>query len=254
MGMKAYFASEMRRVREEVGMTNKELAEIIGTYKEASLRVFENGHRTPTVGLAVGLDKAYGTHGMFVALQEQAEQDSSSFGDLKENEQRASAIRMWEPLMVPGLLQTPRYASAMLADPEDVDERIERQQIFSRENPPHVHVIIGEGALYAEVGGSAVLREQLEHLIRPDASWTLQVMPDRAGKHSGLDGPLMLLEFPEDEAPIAFLDSRNGGTVVDDSAQVSGHWRVWERMTAEAMSPDLSRDMIWAVIQELPED
>lgn len=251
MGMKAFFASEMRRVREEKNMSIKELAEIT-RYKEASLRVFENAHRTPTVALAVGLDKAFGTPGTFVAMQSEAEQDSSSFGELKESEQRATAIRIWD-MRIPGLLQVKRYASAMLANLEDVEERIERQGIFNREDPPHVHIIIGEDALYAEVGGTSVLREQLEHLIRPDAPWILQVMPDMAGAHTGMDGPLTLLEFEGDEPAIAYLDSRHGGTVADDADQVSGYWRDWERLTAEAMPPSLSHDMIWAVIQDLPE-
>lgn len=136
---------------------------------------------------------------------------------------------------------------------KDVVTRLERQGIFTREEPPDVRVIISEGVLFVEVGGLAVLRRQLEWLIRPDAPWTVQIMPDSAGAHSGIGGPLTLLEF-EDEDPVAFLDTMDAGTVVDDQIRVAGKFKTWERMTGEALSPDLSREMIAAVIADLPED
>lgn len=252
MGFKEHFGREMKRLREAAGLTRKQLGEQVG-YNHETIKSFETGHRTPTVQLAGRLDEIFGTSGMFAELQKEAKQDGTPFGELRENEQRARAIRIWEMRAVPGLLQTPRYAKALLRDGAEVDARIERQGIFARDNPPHVHVIIGEGVLYMEFGGPSVLREQLAYLIRPDAPWTLQVMPDQAGSYTGSDGPLVLLDFPEGEAPIAFLDSRNRGTVVDDENQVSMYWQQWERMIAEALSPDLSREMIAAVIADLPE-
>lgn len=90
-------------------------------------------------------------------------------------------------------------------------------------------------------------------MIQPDAPWILQVMPYNAGSVSGTDGPLILLEFEGDEPPIAFLDSRGRGTVDDDAARVAEYWKQWERLTADALSPDRSREMIEAVIAELPE-
>lgn len=251
MGFKEHFGREMKRLREAVGLTRRQLGEQVG-YNHETIKSFETGHRTPTMQLAERLDEIFGTSGMFTELQKEAKQDGTPFGELKENEQRAISIREWEPGVIPGLLQTPRYAAALLNDPEDIAERMERQQIFEREKPPHVHVIIGEGVLYNEIGGPAVLREQLEHLIRPSAPWILQVMPDSAGSATGVDGPLILLEF-DDEPPIAFLDSRGKGTVVDDAAQVQVYWKQWERLVSEAMSPTLSSEMIEAVIRELPE-
>jgi len=243
----------MRRLRESAGLTREQLAEQTG-YKAASIKAFEYCNRTPTPALASSLDRFFDTKGLFAGVQEEAEQETTTFGELKESEQRAVSIRDWELGYVPGLLQTPRYASALLENSEDVDERMERQRIFERDNPPRVHAIISEGILYNEIGGPAVLREQLEHLIRPDAPWTLQVMPDSAGSATGVDGPLILLEFEGDEPAIAFLYSRGGGTVVDDATQVSEYWRQWECLTSDALSPTLSREMIRAVIAELPED
>lgn len=251
MGFKAHFGQELRRLREADKLTRKELCALVG-YQWETIRSVENGMRTPSAKLAVALDRVFGTRDMFTEMQKQAEQETTPFGELKENEQRAKSIRHWDMRVVPGLLQTPRYVGALLGKPEDVDERMMRQQIFGREDPPHVHIIIGEGVLHNEIGGKKILREQLEHLIRPDAPWILQVMPNSAGSATGTDGPLILLEF-DGEPPIAFLDSRGRGTVVDDADQVAEYWKQWERMTAEALSPDRSREMIAAVIAKLPE-
>ena len=253
MGFREHFSSEVRRLRDEHEMTTRELAAQVG-YSYDALKSFLTGHRTPTATLATALDRVFNSPGMFATLRERAEADTTPFGELRESEQRATVIRIWSTPVVPGLLQTELYASALLSDPADVRERMERQQIFTRDNPPHVHVIICEGALYNEIGGSAVLCAQLEHLIRPDAPWTLQVMPDSIGSATAADGPFFLFEFDGEEPPIAYLDSRGGGTVADDQAKVSEYWRQWDRLASEALSPTLSREMIAAVIRDLSEE
>lgn len=235
MGFREHFTNEVRRLRDKHDMTTREVADKVG-YSYDALKSFLIGYRTPTAKLAVKLDELFDTDGMFAALQAEARQDASSFGELRESEQRATAIRIWD-MRIPGLLQTPAHASALLRKPELVEERIERQGIFAREESPSVHVVISEGALYQEFGGPAVLREQLLHLIREDAPWTLQVMPDQWASPTGVDGPLTLLEFEGDEPSIAFVDARNGGTVVDESKQVAEYWRQWDRLTSESASP-----------------
>lgn len=252
MSARNMFVSQMRRLREQAGFTRNQLA-VMTPYKAESIKSFEQGHRTPTVALAAALDKVFDTKDLFRAMQEEAEQETTPFGELKYHEQRAAAIRIWDMRAVPGLLQTEEYAIAVLGNDEDVATRLERQGIFAREEPPDIRVIIAEGVLYVEVGGLAVLRRQLEWLIRPDAPWTIQIMPDMAGAHSGIGGPLTLLEF-DDEDPVAFLDTPDAGTVVDDQNRVAGKFKMWEEMTGEALSPDLSHEMIRAVIADLPED
>lgn len=252
VGFKAHFGAELQRLREASGLTRRQLSEHV-PYKAESIKSFETGHRTPTVALAAQCDKFFGTQGMFAALQEQAERDTTPFGELRENEQRATVIRIWDLRMVPGLFQTEEYATAILKEPERVGRRMERQGIFTRDHPPRLWVIISESILYQEIGGPVVLRRQLEHLIREDAPWTLQVMPQSVGWHDGMDGPLTLLEFA-DESPIGFVDGARGGSVVDDEDGVAELQLRWEYLTANALSPDLSREMIEAVIAELPED
>lgn len=252
MGFKAHFGQQLRRLREADKLTRKELGALVG-YQWETIRSVENGMRTPSAKLAVALDKVFGTRDMFTEMQKEAEQETTPFGELKENEQRATSIRIWDMRVVPGLLQNEEYARAILGSPEKVKRRIERQGVFAREDPPRVWVIICESVLRQQIGGTAVLRRQLEHLIRPDAPWTLQVMPQSVGWHIGLEGPITLLEFADD-SPVAFVDGAVGGTVVDDESRVAEQWERWEQLTAEALSPTLSRSMIAGIIAELPED
>lgn len=252
MGFKTHFGQELRRLREADNLTRKELGAKVG-YQWETIRSVENGLRSPSAKLAVALDEVFSTRDMFTQLQKEAEQESTPFGELRENEQRATAIHIWDPRVVPGLLQNEEYATAILGKPELIDERIERQGLFARDEPPHVWVIICESVLYQEIGGPGVLCRQLEWLIRPDAPWTLQVLPQSVGVHDGLAGPLTLLEFDGEES-VAFLDAYTGGTIADERETVARLWRVWQRLTADALSPEISREMIRAVIAELPED
>lgn len=150
-------------------------------------------------------------------------------------------------------MQTAAYATAILGDPELVRERIERQKIFAREHPPFMRVILSEATLYTFVGHPSIQREQLRFLARADAPWELQVIPLCHGLHSCSAGPIILLSFADDD-PVAFLDSLTGGTLVDDSGQVSTLAKQYEALTAEALPPVISREMINAIADDPWED
>lgn len=104
MGFREHFSSEVRRLRDEHEMTTRELAAHVG-YSYDALKSFLTGHRTPTAKLATGLDRVFNSPGMFATLREEAEADTTPFGELRESEQRAIAIRIWDTPGIPGLLQ-----------------------------------------------------------------------------------------------------------------------------------------------------
>src|SRR5262249_14551798 len=120
-------------------------------------------------------------------------------------EASASIIRQFEPLVMPGLLQTEEYTRAVLnlheipADKADlyVASRRERQELLDREDPPEFFFIIDESVLLRSIGGKSVMQRQLQHLLRlaryPRV--TIQVLPFSIGVHPGLRGPFVLLEF-----------------------------------------------------------
>jgi transcriptional regulator with XRE-family HTH domain len=133
-------------------------------------------------------------------------------------EQAASLIRSYEVQFVPGLLQTPEYARAVItAGDEDIPDscierrvelRILRQRILRQSNPPQLWAVIDEAALRRPIGGPATMRAQLQHLIEVAAlpHVTVQVIPFHVGGHAA-GGPIAILRFAEPELPdVVFLE------------------------------------------------
>ena len=141
-----FFGAEVRRWRTSAGLSQEQLGQRIG-YSAALVGKVETGDRTPSLDFAEGCDRALPTaDGLFGRLYELARHWDggypSWFAEWVEAERRAITLRTWQPLLVPGLLQTPDYARALflawhVADSDDqvdqlVDARIERQAIFRR--------------------------------------------------------------------------------------------------------------------------
>jgi hypothetical protein len=126
----------------------------------------------------------------------------SWFEDWLEAEGEAHTLRIWQPLIVPGLLQTAEYARALfIAAGEDADRteelttaRLERQAILDRVDPPHVSTVLDEAALHRLVGSPQVMTDQLTHIAelseRPNIS--IQVVPSETGANAGLSGGFQL--------------------------------------------------------------
>ena len=165
-------------------------------------------------------------------------------------EQSARLIRGYEPRFIPELLQTPEYARALLTSTcDDVDDdRMERQlavllrrqQILHREDPPRVWMVIDEGALRRPVGGAAVMRAQLGHLIDITrlGRVNIQVLPFRVGGHAASGGPVVLLRFTGDQLPDAvFLDYFTGAVSPSRSAELACYWDILNQLATQADPP-----------------
>ena len=124
----------------------------------------------------------------------------SWFEDWLEAEREAASLRIWSPVLVPGLLQTADYARALFltaqADTSDdaidalVAARLERQAIFKRRSPPHAVVVIDEAVLHRLVGSREIMLDQLGQLsAMSELSYiSLQVVPSGNGANAGLSG------------------------------------------------------------------
>jgi transcriptional regulator with XRE-family HTH domain len=145
-------------------------------------------------------------------------------------ESAASVVRNFEPLVVPGLLQTEEYAREVLGQfrgPDKrivdrlVDLRLERQEILDREKPPSLHVIMDEAVLSRAVGGVDVMRRQLRHIkvmaARPNV--TVRVLPFSAGLYSRPYVPYVLFEFDEPESEdVLSLEGPLGDIVIRETS------------------------------------
>src|SRR4051794_33409109 len=128
-------------------------------------------------------------------------------------EAAATSIRAYEQQVVPGLLQTDKYAIAMIraARLSDSDREIEqrvrvrmaRQALLIQDDPIDLWVVLDEAVLSRPVGGDEVMRDQLLRLVEATRlpNVTLQILPFAAGGHPRMDGTIPFPPFPPAENP-----------------------------------------------------
>ena len=174
---RAKFAEELKAHRERMGLSQGQFADQAGI-SLSLLKKIEQGKRRPQADLAVWCDQFFGCPGTFARFHDLTvlEQFPEWFASRIKYEEAASVITEWEMRGIPGLLQTRAYTQAIMQTgrpftPEaelkrDFDGRLERQEIFSTDEPPKLWEIIAEGALRQAVGGPDVMHEQLDHLVR----------------------------------------------------------------------------------------
>jgi transcriptional regulator with XRE-family HTH domain len=188
----------------------------------------------------------------------------SGFGIYVGLEAEASGLRTYEETVVHGLLQTRDYAMAVLREirPKDTEEqiarmvdlRMQRQRLLDQDPPLDLWLILDEAAIRRNIGGTKVMRPQLEHLIRASRrpNVTLQILSFEAGAHAGLVGPFSILEFPEpDDADVVYTDSVGGMIYLEKDREVRACAEVFDRMRAAALSPAVSVELIQKVLGEL---
>jgi transcriptional regulator with XRE-family HTH domain len=178
-------------------------------------------------------------------------------------EAEASGLRSYE-ILVHGLLQTADYATAVLRelrpkDTEDqiarmVDLRMQRQRLLDQDPPLDLWLILDEAAIRRNMGGTKVMRPQLEHLIRASRrpNVILQILGFEAGPHAGLAGPFSILEFPErDDGDVAYTESVGGMIYLEKDREVRACAEAFDRLRAAALSPAASVGLIQKVLAEL---
>ncbi|MFC6086156.1 helix-turn-helix domain-containing protein [Sphaerisporangium aureirubrum] len=217
------FGTELRKFRLSQGFTQRKLCEAVHL-SISQLSMIENGHRGPTPDLARRMDDALGLGstltGLLDRLNRAAAQLPRWFRPWLEFEREAEALRMWEPLMVPGLLQTEDYARVILSrrpgiSAEQAEERVaarmERQNILKRPVPPMLWVIIDEGILYRPIAGPAIMKAQFEHLLDmgENSHISLQVLPHKARSVLGLLGGFVVADMPKGTPPAAYVESQS---------------------------------------------
>ncbi|PWW61927.1 helix-turn-helix domain-containing protein [Actinokineospora spheciospongiae] len=169
------------------------------------------------------------------------------------HEASATASHSYEPQMIPGLLQTERYAHAMIGaegghTPEEVNfhvgARIQRQRALHRGDAQFVF-FIHEHALHLMIGDAAVMHEQLLSLVFATASQrvVVRVIPASAGERSVFGGAFRVFSFAESR-PLAYLDGYITGLFIEDLAQVQRYWKLFPRLDAVALDPGQSRDVL----------
>ncbi len=177
-------------------------------------------------------------------------------------EQAASVIRSYEPVFIPGLLQTPDYARAVIASghgelESDVERRVElrmgRQDILLRPQPAHLWAVIDEGALRRGVGGRATMSAQLRHLLNACdmKHLTLQVQTFRRGGCAA-EGAFTVLRLPDLELPdVAYLEHLGAAIYPDRRADLD-YYRHWMNLlTTQAEAADATPEILRRLLSEI---
>ena len=170
-------------------------------------------------------------------------------------EDDAAMLRTYQPNLVPGLLQTERYAWELIETQSDLpletvrrlaSLRTRRQQVLSREDAPRLDVILDEAVLRRPVGGPAVMREQYGHLAELAASpgVTVQVLPFDAGPHHGLGAGFHIFEFTGDEPGVVELELLDRVTFVVEPGEVGRYTEVFDQVRRQALDPGQSRALL----------
>ncbi|MEU4829595.1 helix-turn-helix transcriptional regulator [Streptosporangium sp. NPDC023615] len=232
---RARFAAEMRRLREAAQLSQTSVAARLGCTR-AQVSRLEGGSRTPSKYDAEQLDRLFGSGGSthFADLRKHiiARPGGPAWfiGWAEEIEPVALVIRSWDPLLIPGLLQTESYARHIFAKeprmtPEEaegrVQARVRRQWILDKDDPPMLLVLIDAGVLRRRVGGAEVMREQLDHLLKMADRPTISVQIVDPECLPGLAGAFMIAELPIGQADTIHADSPAQGHVTTDYDTVS---------------------------------
>lgn len=260
---------ELRTLRATTGMTTEAAAEQLG-WSRSKLNRFETGKGAPTPADVAAICHLYcaeaaTTEAMVQLTREVARRGwwtaySDVFtGSYVEFEAAARTIHLWEPLLIPGLLQTEDYAREIIRaghpDRPDVeltrrvDARMQRKTTLLGAHAPMLHILIAEGALHYPVGSANVMAHQLGEILHAadQPNITVQVLPLKAGAHGGTEGAFSVLSFDEDDPDLGYAECPAGEVYVEDGEQVRRLMLTFERLTDACLSPDESVAFIAAV-------
>jgi transcriptional regulator with XRE-family HTH domain len=266
---------ELRRLRELKGMTAEEVAERL-LVSQSKISRLENGRRSISQRDVRDLCGVYEVEDRRIvdSLMQMAKDSRQqgwwhAFGDIPYSvyiglETDAASLRVYEPQMVPGLLQTRSYAEALItgalpeAAPTEIEKRVQvrlrrQERIHSTESPLRLWAVLDESVLRRVVGDRGIMREQLERLaelsLLPHV--TVQVMPFAMGAHPGVNGQYAILEFPDAaDSSVVYLEGVTSDLYLEKANDVQKYSVMYEHLRAQALNVSQSREFIAQAAKE----
>ncbi|HKS46233.1 MAG TPA: helix-turn-helix transcriptional regulator [Amycolatopsis sp.] len=269
--------TQLRKLRERAGLTRAQAAYEIRA-SESKISRMELGRVSCKERDVVDLLTMYGVYdeterAWAVQMVKRAKEPGwwHKFNDLVPDwfdnyiglEEAASRIRTYELMFVPGLLQIEPYARTVAGrgNPDSGDENLERrvamrmrrQKVLTAPKSPRLWAVLDESVLHRPVGGAAVLRRQIDHLLEmttlPHVS--LQIVPfDLSG--FAAEGAFTLLQFAEPELPnIAYVEHGYGAIYLEKPDELEVYGRAFDRLTVDAETPERSRQLLSKLRNEI---
>jgi transcriptional regulator with XRE-family HTH domain len=279
--LKRWVAFELRKLREDSGLSRDDAAKAI----KGSVQNIGHIETARSLPKPLELERLLELYGVpersefFLDLRLRAKKGRDWWIGFDEStvpeyfklflglESSAVKIESWDAIVIPGLFQTPDYARAIIRDGDPslsntevarrVELRIARQEeVLDQEDAPQVWAVISEAALRLEVGGPAVLRAQLAHLVerREDPNVEMQVLPASAGAHTGTEGSFTVLTFPSElmhDPGCVYTETRVKGVYHEEPAQVMVYRDALTRLHVRADKPEDFPGWVGKAMKEL---
>ncbi|MEU4829801.1 helix-turn-helix transcriptional regulator [Streptosporangium sp. NPDC023615] len=249
------FGAEVRKHRKRAGLSQDRLADII-QFSQSLIGFIERGERTPSRNFAQRCDDALKAGGEIINLWTHITRAASPqwFRGWLDIEQQAHTLHTWQPLVVPGLLQTEEYAHAVISgEPgitveqteKAVKARMERREIFSRSARPMLRVVLDETVLLRPIGGKEVMRRQLEHLLEVTDSPRIgiQVVPLALGATTGVSGGFVIAQL-QGNTDTVYIESATHGHISDRTEDVEAIYARYDTIRSEAHPQHVSIELI----------
>ncbi|MFJ5519743.1 helix-turn-helix domain-containing protein [Streptomyces griseoluteus] len=240
---------QIKAWRESAGMRQPELGAAIG-YSTEMVSSVERGRRVPKPDFLDRSDEVLNAGGKLSAMKEDVERARypKKVRDLQKLEEESVELGAYSVLNIHGLLQTPEYAHALYAmrrpalTEEEISRhvaaRMARKEVFERVPPPHLTFVQEEATLRRPVGGTLVLRRQLEHLLEVGElrNVEIQVMPTRWEDHAGVSGSFRVLKL-RSGAAVGYVTAELFSRVINDPREVLTLDTRYGMIRAQALSP-----------------
>lgn len=259
-------ASQLRDLRKQSGRTVEDVARELLCSPPKISRI-ETGVRPASLRDVRDLCTIYGVddslRDRLMGLAREAKQQGwwNKYEDIAIDrliglEIEAAQVSSYESCVIPWMFQTKEYARAVIRgslpriDDHVLDERvaarITRQEIITRESPPHFWSLVDESSLRRRVGSNQIMRDQLNGMVDLAAipNMTLQVVPFGLGAHPGLDNTFEFLEFQSGQPPVVYLENMAGGLYLESASDVDRYKEALMHLRAGALDPESSVSLI----------
>lgn len=264
---------ELRKIRQNSGLTIEVVAERMACSISKISRI-ETGHTGVTARDVRRMLTIYGIDGVRAEELAQIAREARQkgwwhlYGEVLTGayvglEQTARSIRAYEAQVISGLLQTERYARALIKaarhdiDSAELDRRVHvrmaRQSLLTQDSPLQLWVVLDEAVFRRPVGTRDVMAEQSDHLLTVSElpNVTLQVLPFDAGAHAGMDGSFLILGYEESASlDVVFAQNAAGGLFLEKQDELHRYGFIFDHLRAKALGPDESLAFIAAEAKE----
>ncbi|MCQ0025342.1 helix-turn-helix domain-containing protein [Streptomyces somaliensis DSM 40738] len=261
-GLIGAFGRQLKLLRTRAGMERTELGRRVG-YSTDTIASYEQGRRVPQPRFIDQADEVLDAGGLLVAMKGEVARARYPvfFRDAARLETDASALSVYAVYAVPGLLQPESYARAvfhmerpLLSDEvieQGLEARLQRQEIFSRRPAPLMSFIIEEAVLRRPLGGAAIHRETMEHILAlgQERNVEIQVMPTARSDHGALGGPFTLIDTTDGQR-IAYAEVQDHSRLHTDAKSVRTLEARYGILRSQALTPSESAAFIVQLMGE----